>query len=136
MNSQRERKTAGHSLGPCKSAKLFMALCALEGSLQIYAAGRAGLLHPCTLWGAGLAHGSIGSFPDGANASSADVFWGVMLWVGSCVWLLHSHCWCCGTGGGAALLQHPRMNLLKDKSEPQIRSGAESPEFGAVGKLG
>lgn len=34
------------------------------------------------------------------------------------------------------LLQHPRMNLLKDKPEPQNRSGAESPEFGAVGKLG
>lgn len=43
MNSQRERKTAGQSLGPCKSAKLFMASYTLEGSLRIYTARRAGL---------------------------------------------------------------------------------------------
>lgn len=34
------------------------------------------------------------------------------------------------------LLQHPGVNLSKDKPEPQIRPGAEGPEFGAVGKLG
>lgn len=50
------------------------------------------------------------------------MFWGVMLWVGGCVWLLHSHRRCCGTGGGAALLQHPRMNLLKDKLDLVLRA--------------
>lgn len=35
-------------------------------------------------------------------------------------------------GGGAALIQHPRVNLLKGKAEPQIRPGAEGLEFGAL----
>lgn len=50
--------------------------------------------------------------------------------------LLHSHCQCCEAGGRVALLQHPGMNLLKDKPEPQIRPDAEGPEFEVVGKLG
>lgn len=64
------------------------------------------------------------SVPEGANASGAGGVLGVVLWVGS-----HE---LCGTGGGAAaLLQHPGVDLLQDKPEPQIRSGAEGPEFGA-----
>lgn len=34
------------------------------------------------------------------------------------------------------MLQHPRVNLSEEKPELQIRPGAESPEFRAVGKLG
>ena len=42
------------------------------------------LVAPCSplLWADALVY-SIGSVPDGANASSAHVFLGVMLWVGS-----------------------------------------------------
>lgn len=40
------------------------------------------------LWADACAYG-IGSVPDGANAGSADVFSGAMLWVGS------HECGCC-----------------------------------------